>query len=213
MKRSKTIHYPHAPDAKRRFKALILGLLWSLTAGCTDVQTSVNDLLKPFLPPTPSEAARAALSSHDADERRHSVNLLSAAPFGGEEVYLKMYRLLAEYPDATVRAASLQALGVHGQVDDAVLIAAGLEDEAAMVRWEASRALRKIHNPNVVGALIQTVQKDPDADVRLAAAAALGQYAQPRVFQGPRRCAGRPIVRCCARGDAVVGDAYRRGLG
>ncbi len=158
-------------------------LLATVLVGCADLQRSTKDLLRPLLPPTPSQAAREALSSHDADARRDSINLLATAHFGSEEPYVRMYRLLSEYPDATVRAACVRALGAHGSVDDAALIATRVEDPAAFVRWEAARALQKIHNPEVVGPLIQALGQDLDVDTRIAAATALGQYPQPRVFE------------------------------
>ena len=90
---------------------------------------------------------------------------------------------MLDYPDATVRAACVQALGTHGTVEDAELIVARLGDTASFVRWEAARALRKIHNPIAVGPLIQTLLNDQDIDTRIAAATALGQFPQSRVFQ------------------------------
>ena len=162
---------------------MVVSLIAMLTGCDGGIKGAMNDLLKPITPPTPSEAAQAALSSQDADQRRDSINRIAAASFGGEAPYVRMYRLMLDYPDATVRAACVRALGEHGAVRDAALILVRIEDPSAFVRWEAARALQKIHNPVVVGRLIQTLGEDPDEDVRIAAALALGQHPQPRVFQ------------------------------
>lgn len=157
----------------------------TFSTGCTGLSglpAPVRDALKPIFPPTPSEAARDAFNVYDADARRESVAMLSSAKFGGEAPYQRMYRLLIDDPDATVRAGCIKALGTHGTAHDAKLITPRLEDEAAVVRWEAAIALQKIHDPGAVGSLIRVTGRDADADVRMAAAVALGQYAQRRVY-------------------------------
>jgi len=133
---------------------------------------------------TPSEAARDAFNVYDADVRRKSVMKLASSDFGGEAPYVRMYRLLLDDPDPTVRAACIRALGMHGEVEDLDRIITHLEDRAAGVRWEAAKALQKIHGDQAIRPLIRRLDPDveDDPDVRLAAADALGQYAQPAVF-------------------------------
>ena len=162
--------------------------------GCagTDDTTVLQDLIGAVSPPTPTEAAMDLFDVYDADKRRRAVALISASPFGGEPPYVQSYRLLlgqtaegqtiAPDADPTVRAAALAALGRHGQVSDAMLIVQYLNDESAFVRWQAAKALQKIHDPAVVTALMDAMADDEDGDVRQASAAALGQYPQPRVF-------------------------------
>jgi hypothetical protein len=140
-------------------------------------------MIDSLIPPSPSEVARQAFNVHDPDIRRRSVAMLSAADFGGEPPYMRLYKLLIDDPDATVRAACVKAIGIHGSVEDAKLITDHVTDEDTFVRWEAAQALRKIHDPGVVAQLIRVVQDDEDDDVRMAAADALGQYAQARVYQ------------------------------
>lgn len=134
--------------------------------------------------PTPGQAARDAFNVYDADLRRRSVNKLAAAKFGGEAPYVRMYRLLLDDPDPTVRAASLRALGMHGEVEDGPTLAKYLRDDFAGVRWEAAQALQKIHDPAAYLPLIERLDAtvEDDADVRQAAAGALGQYPNRRVF-------------------------------
>lgn len=140
-------------------------------------------------PPTPSEAVSMMFNRDDADERREGINWLSAAPFGGEEAYVESYRLFYNDPDASVRAACAQALGLHGSVDDANLLILMLADDNAQVRWNAAKGLRRIHNPAAVEPLVARIDDtaEPDSDVRQAAADALGQYADVGVYNALAR--------------------------
>src|SRR5690606_8434688 len=75
------------------------------------------------------------------------------------------------------------------------------------VRWEAAEALKKLHNPVVVGPLIQALKSDPDADVRQTAAEALGQYPQPIVFDtllGALTDANYGVVRAAANSLSIL---------
>jgi hypothetical protein len=150
--------------------------------GCSNAKRDLKQALDPLFPPTPTEAVGMSVNIYDADERRQGITLLSAAKFGGEEPYLKLYRMLVNDEDASVRAACVKALGEHGTVEDAKLIIPRLKDSAEFVRWEAAKALQKVHNPDAVPALIETAARDEGTDVRMAAAYALGQYPQTRVF-------------------------------
>jgi HEAT repeat protein len=73
---------------------------------------------------------------------------------------------------------------MHGDPSDAPVLMAHLKHEDVMVRWEAAKALQKIHNPVVVDALIDRIdrKREESGDVRQESARALGQYAQRRVF-------------------------------
>ena len=184
--------------------ALTGALLFAL-GGCSSDgdpdRTVFGDLLDPLIMPTPTEAAVDMLDPDNADNRRRGVSLIAASPFGGEEVYVKVYRELLYDSDPTVRAASARAIGDHGGPADALLLAPLIDNRVEettelnqrttvirynegdpLVRWEAAHALQKLHNPRVVDPLISAVLRDSDADVRAAAAAALGQYATPTVY-------------------------------
>lgn len=162
--------------------------------GCK-TDNGVGEALSSFLPPTPGEAARGAFNVYDADVRRNSIALLSNAKFGGEEVYVRVYRIMlgssdgtpvydaAPDPDATVRAVATQALGMHGSVDDVVLLVPRLRDDVAIVRWEAAKAMQRFHHESAVDPLMHILLRDEDVDVRQAAAYALGQYPQRRVLE------------------------------
>jgi len=162
--------------------ACLTTLVGGCAAGPNNDATAFNDLLDSVMPPSPSEVAREAFNIYDADQRRRSIALLSSSHFGHEEPYLRTYRLLIDDQDPTVRAACVHALGLHGTPEDAKTIVPLLNDGTVIVRWETAKALQKIHNPVAVLPLIEAMSGDEDADVRLAAAQALGQYPTRSVF-------------------------------
>lgn len=139
-------------------------------------------LVEPMMPPTPSQAASDMFNIYDADVRRRGIALISGSPFGGEDPYLRAYRLLADDPDPAVRGTVAAALGLHGQVSDAPTLIRMLRDPSPFVRWQAATALQKIHDNEAAEALVTTLQEDDDGDARAAAAYALGQYPQVPVF-------------------------------
>ncbi len=166
--------------------ALAAGMALGLAAvGCksNDPQSTIlSDLFEPMMPPTPGQAARDAFNVYDADARRKSVALISASGFSAEEPYLRMYRLLMDDPDPTVRAACLAALGRNGSAEDGPVLVDHLGHETNFVRWEAAKALQKVHYPPAARPLIAAMRDDDDLDVRIAAAMALGQYRERPVY-------------------------------
>ncbi len=172
---------PRARSAPPRWLPAVLAPL--LLAGCQG-DGPFEAITSQFETMTPGEAARLAISPYDADDRRRGIAALAAAPWGGDKEYLRLYRTAVDDEDPTVRAVCLKALGMHGQPQDATILMTHLTHEDVLVRWEAAKALQKIHNPVVIDALIdRTVAANEDSpDVREAAARALGQYASRRVF-------------------------------
>lgn len=154
-------------------------------AGCggSGGGSPVAGLVEPFSSPSPAEVARQ-VNAHDADTRRRSINRLATASWGGERPYLELYRLAVDDDDPTVRAACLRALGRHGEPEDVNRIIPYLEDEHKFVRWEAAKALQRLHDAEAIDPLLERLRDDEDADVRQAAANALAQYPRLRVFQG-----------------------------
>lgn len=161
----------------------------ALLGGCTvfdDVPRGTQSLLQAFVPQTsPSEAAEMAVDPYSPDRRSRGTTLLSNAEFGGGPVYLELYLDAAEDEDAGVRAAGVRALGRHGEPEHVPVIVGLLTDEDRMVRIAAARALQRLHSAGAVPALIDATRLDrePDTDVRVAAAEALGQYPEPRVVE------------------------------
>ncbi len=192
-----TIH--STPLVTKRANLVYVGLvhagLVALVPGCGGDQSEsiLADLIGSFTTPTPTEAALDMFNLYDADKRCRGVNLIADSPFGGEPEYVRLYRLLLgrtatseKIPmdkEPIVQAAAIRALARHGDVDDVELILPLLtESNSFYVRWEAVKALQRIHNHIAVEPLVVAMLNDSDHDVRSAAAFALGQYPVLRVF-------------------------------
>jgi hypothetical protein len=132
-----------------------------------------------------------ALNANEADTltyelvRDRGTILLANAPFGGTPAYTKMYRIYVEdNPNPLVRSAALEALGRHGEPEDAELVAKQLKDKSVQVRLAAAKALQRLHNPKVTAIMCsRLIDEGEDSGVRIELAVALGQYASDDVFQ------------------------------
>ncbi|MHC4083448.1 MAG: HEAT repeat domain-containing protein [Planctomycetota bacterium] len=158
--------------------------VWEL-AGYSSMGQDLSEFSASLTPTTPAEAARMMVDPYDPDNRRRGIVLIANSPFGGADAYMAVYRdRVVHETDPLARAAAVTALGRYGGPDDAIAIAACLEDEQFQVRWEATKALQRIHNPAVVADLLPVLRSASEQpDIRVAAAVALGQYPQDRVFQ------------------------------
>ncbi len=155
---------------------------------------------------TPSEAARLMMDTTDPDNRRQGTVLIANSPFGGSDIYVTWYRdSVQSEPNPLVKAVCVSALGRHGTPEDAVPIALCLDDEQFQVRWEAAKALQRLHYPAVVPVLLATLRDDDEeSDIRVASAIALGQYPQDRVFQA--------LVAALDTMQLSINEAARRSL-
>jgi hypothetical protein len=174
-----------ASSGRLRAALPVFALMYA--AGCDTIRQDLSGIAEGFSVKSPGEAARDAVDLNDPDRRREGIVLLGNAVFGGSDPYLALYRdYAANDANPLVRAAAIQALARHGMPEDAPLIASQLTNDNVQVRWEAAKGLERIHNPEVVPDLLQVLRKDQaeDADVRVSAATALGQYPEDRVFQG-----------------------------
>lgn len=161
-----------------------------LTAGCKPLggygRSSSESVFAFAAPPTPAEAARWAVDPNSADNRQQGILLLANAVFGGESVYMELYRIALDDEDAAVRAAAIRAMALHGGPPEGLLVADRLTPlEDPLVRREAARALARIHLPESVGRLTAHVDPDyePDGETRALAAEALAQHREARVVQ------------------------------
>ena len=191
------------PGARQALATALLAVALLLLAACEANKGPVDylaDAVGPLMPPKPAELARQLNDNYDADKRREAVARLSGAKFGGGEVYVVVYRKLMRDPDATVRAAAIKAVGLHGNGNDVPAIlnvvfvskprgtpivydaAHYPQDQPQDVRWEVAQALQRLHNPIALPALTTMLTVEQSADVRMAAAAALGQYSDPLAF-------------------------------
>ncbi|MFG0298710.1 MAG: HEAT repeat domain-containing protein [Phycisphaerales bacterium JB047] len=186
-------------DAKRnrklpRVRAMLpVGAL--LTAACVlsgcntfdDVPRGTTSLLQVLNPQvSPSAAADMATDPYSAEKRYKGVTLLSSADFGGQPIYLELYIDGLDDDDASVRGASVRALGRHGDPEHAPLLINALKDSDDFVRLEAARGLQRIHSVEAIDPLLELIDEnnEPNTDIRAAACDALGQYRQNRVVLG-----------------------------
>jgi hypothetical protein len=146
------------------------------------------------------------LSQDDPDARRRGTLLIANSDFGGVDVYVRAYRDYVENDrNPLVKAAAIRALAKHGEPADALLIAANLDHENVQVRWEAAKGLQRLHNPLVVPDLLAVLRAaSEESDVRVAAATAVAQYPEDRVFQG--------LVAALDARELAVNDAARDAL-
>lgn len=145
--------------------------------------TSLFDLVAP---PTPAVAAAWAVDPYDADKRYRGTLMLANASWGGEPVYIRLYEQALQDSVPNVRAAAIRGLALHGGPENVPMILPSLESDDRLLRWEAARALQRLHNPVAIPGLLRLIDEknEPEPFVRSAAAVALGQYADPRVVEG-----------------------------
>ena len=182
----------------------------ALAAGCDsaslDAAAESGSLLAMVSPDTPAQAARDMVDPYSPEKRFTGTLKIANAPFGGEDVYLKIYRehLADENEDPGDRAVSAVALSLHGSGEDVPLILPLTKSPDKRVRLAATRSLQRLHNPVAIdplGALSRPtrveIRRNPttgepttipipgedEKDVRAAACVALGQYADARSLQ------------------------------
>lgn len=165
-----------------------------------------TSILQVFSPPTPEEAARWAVDPFNADKRARGTLLLANAPWGGEDVYVRLYREQIKDADPLVKAVAVRALAMHGSPEDVPVIVDLLDENEKYLRWECARALQRLHNPVAVKPLTDrlSTKNEPEASVREASASALGQYADQGAFNA--------LVAALDDRDLAVSSAARRSL-
>ena len=171
--------------ARRSIATLVSTLVLLTVAACDTASSDFANFTDSFSPPTPQQAGRWAVDQYDAENQRRGTLLLANAPWGGTSTYTDMYRLYIELnTDPLVRAAALEAIGRHGEGDDAELVARQLKDKSIQVRIAAAKALQRLHNPAVTGTICsRLIDEGEESSVRVELAIALGQYPSDDVFQ------------------------------
>lgn len=131
----------------------------------------------------PAELAR---DPYDPDARYRGTIRLTMELVEPDERILEIFRDNLRDEDASVRAAAARGLAAHGVSADGALLAQALDDEEALVRRAAAVGLQRIHEPAATSRLLELIQPtiEPDQNVRLEAALALGQYPRNDVVVG-----------------------------
>ena len=163
--------------------ALCVGCM--LPAACDQATSDFGDASNSLFPPSPAEAGRWAVDDSDPENQRRGVLLLGNASFGGEAVYVNLYRLyIEENTDPVVKATAIQALARHARAEDAALVAKQLDSKIEQIRVAAAKALQRIHNPAIADLIWKKlINEDEPAAVRVELAIALGQYPSRDVFE------------------------------
>jgi HEAT repeat protein len=91
-------------------------------------------------------------------------------------------RAMQSEPDMLIRSEIVRTAGKHSGEKAAALLHTGLIDSAAEVRIAACEGLAGRGDSRSVGLLADTLDGDLDTDVRLAAAAALGNTANQKAL-------------------------------
>ena len=172
-------------------RASATAALAAAVGGCLDPETrkqmaESDSLLGPLMrQPSPADAAAWASDEYDADKRARGTSLLIAAPFGGEEPYLALYRKYVKDESTNVRAIAVRGLGLHGNPEDVPLMTPLLSEKERTVRLEAAHALQRVHNPVAIEPLVERLDpaKEAEPAVRAECAIALAQYATNRSLQ------------------------------
>lgn len=163
------------------------GGLCALAGGCDwepkpDAK-GIFDYISPEV--TPLQAAEMADNPYDANDRYRGTLMLANAYYAGEPVYIALFERRIVDADANVRSAGARGLANHGEPRHVPLLVKALRDDPdAFVRREAARGLQRLHGEEAVPPLVKSVnvKTELDKDVRIAAAAALGQYPEPNVL-------------------------------
>ena len=169
---------------RTRIPALLATAACAL-AGCDQMSSDFGDASNALFPPSPAEAGRWAVDDSDPENQRRGVLLLGNSSFGGDTVYVNLYRLyIEENTDPVVKATAIQALARHAGADDAQLIAKQLDSKVEQIRIAAAKALQRVHDPRVADTIWKKmINEEEPAAVRVELAIALGQYPTRDVFE------------------------------
>lgn len=97
---------------------------------------------------TASRAVRRMHNMQDPDMRREGIYFFADHGYGRQDPYLKRYEQIATTDsDYTVRAIAIRAMNRSRDKRGVPLYLKALEDENAMVRQEAAKALANIPDP------------------------------------------------------------------
>lgn len=163
----------------------VLGCVLAL-AGCGGIQVGEDSIVNRFLNTPQVNPAELARDPYDPDARYRGTVQLTMRLIEPDERILEIFRdnLNDEY--ASVRAAAARGLGIHGVAADGALLADALDDPEPIVRRAAATGLQRIHEPSATARLLELIdpENEPDQNVRVEAAIALGQYPQSDVVTG-----------------------------
>jgi hypothetical protein len=172
-----------------RYLLLALVPVVLLLGGCqggAGVQFGEDSIVNRFLGGAPENPAVLARDPYDANARYRGTVRLTLELLEPDARILDIFRDNLSDESASVRAAAARGLGTHGVAADGALLAAALDDPEPLVRRMAAVGLQRIHEPSATGRLLELIKPEvePEQNVRVEAAIALGQYPQSDVVAG-----------------------------
>lgn len=135
-------------------------------------------LVGPDAARTPPAASRGQPAERGA-QTAHPSPGSPAVPPGPATPVRDLARTVVEDEEATVRARATAALAAAGGAEAIGALRKALEDDAGIVRVHAVHALSRAERDAAVPLLSKVLAGDPDPQVRLAAAIALGSMPTP----------------------------------
>ena len=169
-------------------RAAPLLIVLACLAGCQGggLQFDDDSVLNNIFGTTQANPAELARDPYDPDARYRGTVRLTVELAEPDERILDIFRVNLDDPEASVRAAAARGLATHGTAADGTLLAAALNDPEPIVRRAAALGLQRIHEPSATDRLLELTNPlvEPDQNVRVEAALALGQYTQPDVVAG-----------------------------
>lgn len=167
-------------------------ILWPLVvslAGCQSgpgVRFGEDSIVTALFNQAQENPAEIARDPYDPDARYRGTVRLTVELLEPDDRILDIFRENLNDEYASVRAAAARGLATHGVAADGALLAMALDDPEPLVRRSAALGLQRIHEPASTDRLLQLIEplKEPDQNVRVEAALALGQYPQSDVVVG-----------------------------
>lgn len=158
-------------------------------AGCQGgpgVQFGEDSIVNRLFNEGQANPAELARDPYDPDARYRGTVRLAVELLEPDDRILDIFRANLSDEDASVRAAAARGLATHGVAADGSMLAAALHDPEPVVRRSAALGLQRIHEPGATERLLQLIDPivEPDQNVRVEAALALGQYPQSDVVVG-----------------------------
>ncbi|MEQ8317464.1 MAG: HEAT repeat domain-containing protein [Phycisphaerales bacterium] len=166
--------------------ALVVSICTLALTGCGGIQVGEESIVNRFLNTPQANPAELARDPYDPDARYRGTVRLTMELLEPDDRILEIFRDNLDDEYAAVRAAAARGLGVHGVAADGALLAAALNDPEPIVRRSAATGLQRIHEPEATDRLLELIEPttEPDQNVRVEAALALGQYPQSDVVVG-----------------------------
>lgn len=159
-----------------------------LLAGCqgSGLQFSDDSVLNNIFNTAQGNPAELARDPYDPDARYRGTIRLTIELLEPDDRILDIFRVNLQDEDASVRAAAARGLATHGVAADGKLLTEALDAPEPLVRRAAALGLQRIHEPSATDRLLELIVPidEPDQNVRVEAALALGQYPQSDVVVG-----------------------------